>query len=512
MVYKNTTLCIGDNSSEKAWAHHNSLKLAQKHKAIFRGQFSDINQTVEDGYYHTDLVSLNQKDLLDSIKKFNKIIILDQDIDQYSHPHIFVSTWKMIKELKKIHKNLEIINPKNMEFMDYWNNLLETNKSFCLYPWIKSVVYNDHHTLCTQSFMPVTKTSAMKDWKHDPNYTAIRKKMLEGEMLPNCRGCHLHEKRKQIEPSIREHETLEWAALLKLKSLKDLEKMTSPSYFELRFSNKCNIKCRSCNGHFSHLIQKENKEIKDKTFHELLDKEKVNDLGGEEIIDWKLLKRVYIGGGESTVQPELYKFLRNCIANNNTNFEMRIGTNGVKISPRLLDLFKHFTQLTFSLSTDGHPKIDEYIRWGTNGIEKEKNVEKLQAQGHPIAINFVFSIWNIAHVGETFEYFQEKYPNSPVHTNMAGYEGNILHPMLFPNKELALESIKRAMKTRPYQSNEQRTKSVIDNMFDFFSGNKEINLDKLSKFFYYNDMLDKHRGSRLVDYIPELEACRKYLR
>ena len=111
-----------------------------------------------------------------------------------------------------------------------------------------------------------------------------------------------------------------------------------------------------------------------------------------------------------------------------------------------------------------------------------------------------------------FEYFQKKYPDSPVHTNMAGYEGNILQPMLFPNKELALESIKRAMKTRPYQSNEQRTKQIIDNMYDFFSSTKEVDLIRLRKFFYYNDMLDKHRGSRLVDYIPGLEACRKYLR
>jgi hypothetical protein len=31
------------------------------------------------------------------------------------------------------------------------------------------------------------------------------------------------------------------------------------------------------------------------------------------------------------------------------------------------------------------------------------------------------------------------------------------------------------------------------------------------EFFKYNDALDQHRGIKLVDYIPELENCRKYL-
>ena len=511
MISNFKILCIGDNSSTDAWAHKLTKDYSIKNNYIFRGQVENIDQEILDGCYYTGLILLNEYEIIKISNKFNKIILLDQKIEQFSHSHIFVSTWKLIKHLEEKNIEVEILNKENMEFLDYWNDLMKTNKSFCLYPWVKSVNYNDHYTLCTQSSTPVTKTSDMKDWQTDKNFTEIRKKMVRGERLPNCIGCYKQEKiGKNV--SIRMHETLEWAALLKIKSLADLEKIKSPSYFELRFSNKCNIKCRSCNGHFSHLIRKENNEIEDKQFQKLVDKEKYTDLGGAEILNWSNLKRVYIGGGESTVQPELYDFLRGCISHNNTDFEFRIGTNAVRISDKLFDLFKPFKNLSFSVSIDGVSKIDEYIRWGTIWNEKILNIKRLRDQGHAIAINFVLSIWNIASLGKILKYFEKHFENSPVHFNIAGYNGDILNPFNFPINELALESIKMAKETRAYFDNEQRTKYLIDSIYKHYSNHPEVDQEKLTKFFYYNDTLDRHRGSKLGDYIPELEECRKYIK
>jgi hypothetical protein len=504
-------LCIGDNSSADAWAHKLTKNLSKENNSIFRGQIDKVDQKIENGFYYTGVILLNEHKIFELSDKFDRIILLDQDIDQYSHSHIFVSTWKLIKYLKEKETNIEIMNKKNMEFLDYWHELMEKNQSFCLYPWIKSVSYNDHYTLCTQSRTPVTKTEEMKNWKTDKNFMEVRKKMLDGQKLTNCQSCYREEGfGKGV--SIRKHETLEWAALMRIKSIEDLKKIESPSYFELRFSNKCNIKCRSCNGHFSHLISKENKEIKDKKFQELVDKEIFDGFGGAEIIDWRKLKRVYIGGGESTVQPELYEFLRNCIKNKNTEFEFRIGTNAVKISDKLYELFKPFRNLTFSVSIDGTPKIDDYIRWGTNAEEKINNIKRLRAQGHSIAINFVLSIWNVSRLGEILKYFETEFPDSPVHFNDGGYKGDIISPFNFPNKDIVLQSIKLAKQTKIYFDNEQRTRNLINSIDNYYSNNPKTDLEKLSKFFYYNDTLDKIRGSKLIDYIPELEECRKYIK
>ena len=67
-------------------------------------------------------------------------------------------------------------------------------------------------------------------------------------------------------------------------------------------------------------------------------------MGGQEIMDYKNLKRVYFGGGEPTIMPEFYKFLDNCIKHKNTNFEIRIGTNAVKISNKNNDQNSSFTR------------------------------------------------------------------------------------------------------------------------------------------------------------------------
>jgi sulfatase maturation enzyme AslB (radical SAM superfamily) len=259
------------------------------------------------------------------------------------------------------------------------------------------------------------------------------------------------------------------------------------------------------------LIQKENDQIKDEKFQTIVDKVSFGSTGGDELIQWDNIKRVYVGGGESTVQPELYRFMRKCISNNNTDFEFRVGTNGVRISDKLFDLFKHFKNLTFSLSIDGTPKVDEYIRWGTEANDKYSNMQRLKNQGHPIALNFVMSIWNISHIGEILQYFDTVYPGSPVHMNKAGYNGDIISPFLFPDKDVVKESIAKAKKTQVYFSNEQRTKFLIDSVDKFYSSDKSVDFEKLKKFFYYNDTLDRVRGVALKDYIPELERCRKFV-
>lgn len=505
-------LCIGDNSSTDAWAHTLAQEFARKKNLQFRGQVDDVYQVINSGVYYTGVLLLSEEEIIQISNKFDEIILLDQSVEKYSHSHIFVSTWKLLKLLQEKKINVIIQNQQNMEFLDYWNNLMEKNKSFCLYPWIKSVNYNNHYTLCTQSYTPVTKTTEMKNWQTDKKFTEIRNKMLAGVKIKNCKACYDQEAiGKSV--SIRRHETLEWAAMLKVKSIKELKHIKSPSYFELRFSNKCNIKCRSCSGHFSHLIERENKQIKDKKFHSLVNKAKFDSFGGAgELIDWRNLKRVYIGGGDPSVQPELYRFLENCIAEKNTDFELRLGINAVKISNKLFQLFKPFTKLVFSCSIDGTPKIDEYIRWGTKWDQKIKNIKKLQAQGHTIAINFVLSIWNVAHLGKILKFFERELPGSPVHFNTAGYDGDILSPFNFPINGQILDTVKIAKATKIYLNNEQRTQYLIDSLESHYSKNNSFNKEKLSNFFYYNDILDRHRGSKLADYIPQLEECRKYIK
>ena len=94
-------LCIGDNSSADAWAHKLTKDYSTKNNFIFRGQVDNINQQINNGCYYTGLILLNEYEIIKISNKFNQIVLLDQSIEQYSHSHIFVSTWKLMKHLVK---------------------------------------------------------------------------------------------------------------------------------------------------------------------------------------------------------------------------------------------------------------------------------------------------------------------------------------------------------------------------------------------------------------------------
>jgi hypothetical protein len=62
-----------------------------------------------------------------------------------------------------------------------------------------------------------------------------------------------------------------------------------------------------------------------------------------------------------------------------------------------------------------------------------------------------------------------------------------------------------------YRSNGKSCKSGIDILYQYYNTAPAFDAGNLKKFFDYNDQLDSARGVKLADYIPELEACRKYI-
>ena len=86
-----------------------------------------------------------------------------------------------------------------------------------------------------------------------------------------------------------------------------------------------------------------------------------------------------------------------------------------------------------------------------------------------------------------------------------------MSPFNHPDTEAVLSSLKKAKSSKSYYHQERGSKPLVDALYDHYSSNPKIDVEKLKNFFYYNDMLDKHRGSKLNDYIPELDQCRKYL-
>lgn len=460
------------------------------------------------GYYHTSCADLDTAMIVRLSDRFDKIVMLDQPISAYGHFKLFITTFKLMCELEDLKYSTDFRNNKNNRDIQYWYEYLRTNKSFCAYPFSSYIENHEKTTLCCKNPFFIKFPKDIISWKNDPDYNKIRDRMMKGIQDWNQCGKACYSIEQEGVESTRQFETLETAIRLGMSSIEDFANLEHPVDYEIRPSNKCNIMCRMCDNERSHLIEKEWKKIgiqvsRPPTFANT----------SLESLQIETAKRIYVAGGEPTIMPEFYAFLQKCIDINKTDFELLIGTNGMKVSNKLLNLLGHFSDVCFSVSFDGYKKINDYIRWGSEFDTIVKNAKLLKNQGHKIGLQTVLSIYNACRIHEIFEFYDAEFPGSSTLSQPAYFDGEILYPYNFPYPEMVLDSLHRCTKTRVYHANGRSTKSLIDSMISIYSDpNYRCDLIKLKKFFEFNDKLDTSRNSRLEDYIPELEECRRLIK
>lgn len=500
-MFDKKILCIGNETSTTDQMVGN---LASQHGAINHGLIVSVDNMCLDqpGYYHTSIVDVSPGDIVVELApQFDQIIMLDQDRDSYPHWKSFVNTFRLMLKLEEKGYNTNFQNNKGNQTIIYWRNLLKNNKSLCLYPFINLI--NDYGSAvqCQKVSTPVTKIESITDWSTDPAFATIRNNMLAGLQMPEkCQICY--EREETGEESARQFESLEWAMELGLSNKQDLKNIKSPVLYEIRPSNKCNIMCRMCDGDHSHLIQKENEEIGFASST----RPPMQDFPYDKI-DFDTVKRIYWAGGEPTVMPEFYAFLRRSIEQKQTDFYLSIGTNGQKISDLLLDLLKEFPCVNFSISFDGYGKINDYIRWGSDFDVIRTNCYKILEQGHQLSFQTVFSMYNATRIHEVYEFYDREFPGCNTLVQPASQIDGYLGPWHNPLRKQVLESMHRCRETKIYHNSGRNTNDLVEEVMARFE-NCDYDPAILRQFFEYNDALDQARGSRLVDYIPELEQAR----
>jgi sulfatase maturation enzyme AslB (radical SAM superfamily) len=189
-----------------------------------------------------------------------------------------------------------------------------------------------------------------------------------------------------------------------------------------------------------------------------------------EKINFETVERIYWAGGEPTVMPEFYAFLRRCIANQQTDFDLCIGTNAKKISNTLLDLLKEFPRVTFSVSCDGYKKVNDYIRWGTDFDSLRQNCFRILEKGHHLAFQTVFSMYNATRIHEIYEFYDRDFPGVNTLVQPASGINGYLGPWHNPLREQVLESMYKCKETKVFYNNQNCT-----NFKDFFQRLKPLN-------------------------------------
>lgn len=485
-------LCIGNNTE-----HTDQLtrSLASETDATYHYLLSEIDnipiEYSKEGYYHTSVFDISYGALIELGKQFDQIVILDQTVESYGHPDSYYKTIRLGKELEQF--VAVIWQQKEMSLgVDFFEELVNTNKSFCIFPFIELLTNNDYTTVCCRSTNPITKVSDIVDYSTDPEYQKIRTKMLAGEKVPeHCSRCY------ELEDigirSARQQETVEWANRLNLKSLNELASIKHPIYYEVRPGNKCNLQCRMCGPESSELIDKEYVALG------LIQEPVKIKYSGFDIVDLDYVRKLYVAGGEPTAMPEFFEFIDKCILQNN-KFEFTINTNAVKFSDKFKTQLKKLPHVQFIVSIDGYSELNDYIRWPSKWANIIDNVKYLQQEGHVISFNTTVSLYNVADLYSLLSYFDIEFPGVLVHCQLAD---GISNPLIFPDTNIALEDISKIQTLNCYR-NDPLLSSFVDNLIKYYNRAATLNTVALNNFKKFNQLLDKNRGVDLKNYSPKL--------
>jgi organic radical activating enzyme len=498
-------LCLGNNTED---TDVRTRALALTKNMLCHGLISELeehvieNLVLADGYYHSSVYDITFSRLIDLAKKFDQIIILDQSKKQYSHPDAFYKTIRVAGEIAKSQPVI-YLDPIFKENINFFQELVETNKSFCIFPFIELLSNNGNTTVCCRSSTPITTLTDLVDFRTDKNYQAIRTKMLNGELLPtHCSSCYTLEDKGIT--SARIQETIEWANRLDLNSIEDLTALTEPSYYEVRPSNVCNLQCRMCAPDYSNSIAKEYKTLN------LISEVPTHTYANFDFIKFDQLKKLYVAGGEPTAMIELYNFLDRCIDNHQTAFEFLINTNATKFSSKFKKQIEQFSNLQFVVSIDGFNTLNHYIRWPSDWKTIVNNLQYLKQQNRVVSFNVTVSIYNVSKLYELLEFFDLEFPNSLVHCQLADSNEDMLSALNYPCHSWVLDGLTQIQNLNCYK-NDPLLSSFINGLIVQYQTRESVDLKKLSKFFKFNDLLDYSRGIQLEDYLPELEKYRRLL-
>ena len=346
-------------------------------------------------------------------------------------------------------------------------------------------------------------SGSIQETMNSKEFKQIRKEMLQDKKIDYCKMCYelekfgnhssrLHSNEKYLTPELEEKIINNTQA----DGTYDIDVL----YFDVRFSNVCNFKCRMCGANYSTKWYEDiDYELKDP----IVSINDINDFCNKNYDYLKNLKYVYFAGGEPLVQQEHYDFLNWCVTNN-ISPELYYQSNGSILQYGKHDIFnlwKHFSKVTYSVSIDGFGKLGEYIRTGFKDKKVKENLDKVHkffGSNAEITINSTFMIYNVFYITEFFDEIHDMpwVMDSNVYPQLLIYPEQ-LQPKVLP-EPLKAKAIEKIENSKWYAKFPEKFTAVLTNLKS--DGNPIL----WNKFVKDTKLLDKKRNDNVLSIFPEL--------
>lgn len=296
-------------------------------------------------------------------------------------------------------------------------NLLMTSKTFCMMPWVHMHAFPDGraYPCCLADYWhPVgdlRKNTMAEVWNQEP-YRNLRKNMVSETKSKECTKCYEQETNGFF--SMRNDANRNYGHHVEEIS-QTQEDGTHPEfkirYWDVRFSNLCNFRCRSCGPIFSSNWFQDHVKMYGKK-PDVLGRDMAvieYTTGNEDTMIAQMmphvphLEQVYFAGGEPLIMKEHYLLLEKLIETGKTDVRIQYNTNFSELAfkdKHVFEYWKHFKNVSVGASLDASGARGELIRKGTDWAQAVDNRKRMMAEVPHVDfyISATISAMNVLHV------------------------------------------------------------------------------------------------------------------
>ena len=300
--------------------------------------------------------------------------------------------------------------------------LLTKSKTFCMFPWLHLNVtpLGNVYPCCssdyTEPFANV-QNSSLKEIFNSDRMKELRLNMLSGKESSICTYCYKHEESSPF--SFRKYSIEHFGKDFDGLVTETQEDGSLPEfrmkYFDVRFSNICNMKCRTCGSEFSSQWAQEMKQHDnvEKNYRIINHADSSGSLLEEIKSQVSNIDLAYFAGGEPLITEEHYVILEEMIrTGRNKEITLRYNTNMSNFKYKkydILDLWSRFKRVEISASIDHYGERAEYIRHGTDWGVVESNLKSIRDLDYiDYQYNTVLSVFNYATLDQFYQYLIDK--------------------------------------------------------------------------------------------------------
>ena len=401
--------------------------------------------------------------------------------------------------------------------------------TLCVVPWVHlnfepngKVVpccLTSHHNYFAGD---LTKQPIEEIW-NSKNMKELRQQFLAGEEPKICATCF--DREKVTGESGRYYQNKEFSNVIKIipeitepdGSVPDMKLM----YWDFRFSNLCNFKCRSCGPRYSSAWVPDAKKLGYTDQEKVWNIETVDDKTNFDFLkdQVKHVQKVYFAGGEPLMMPEHWQTLDLLVENKRFDVKISYNTNCSTFTygkKNALDYWRQWDNWKIEVwpSLDEIGERAELIRSGTVWKKVEENLKELvKLDNITIRPGMTIGAWNVRRLPVIINHLIDIGVISAKHKHQNFFINLLQHPTHY-HVHILPDDYRRetiAELKAFIQDHNKKYNTTVDHAFTHILHELEqpFDLNAARRFLETTKQVDGIRGEDLFVTIPEMEVVKE---